>query len=1504
MNELLKKILDNTDNQVEKEYLTRLSEIILVEDIYSVSQFRLERVCQKLGSHIKLTDQPSLVLLSLQCLINLIRNCPNMGEMVLDHLDNFTTLLTEESPMAIVELTLTLLDILSEENDYILIRSCAISNCINIFSFVTDEFKRKIARIISNLTKEIPKKYLDLLLKDLLRLSNLLTNDQMCIVDRVTLSLTRIYNHFEKFQMKKTKYVKNIDLLNNFIFPFQNQDKLSVFTHNSLVGLINWVFKNWKNCQYHFLKLTDPIPFLKDLISRLVPDLTDNKTTNYQQTVLKLSHSRLNYVLLLNHLIPINKDHELFILLSQYADYKSKKHQNRTIKRATNKKRIKLTKVKTKKISRSTLHTLRQLENSNLNEDGNESIVEEFVETDKENENINENKSRRKRIIINRPKRGSQNDLSPSRKEKEKEKEMDRETENELEEEEELEIWILTKKGMKAYRDLLRSILPFIHEIYLQSSENLIIQMQCLVLFNKLYYYCKGNRNETENKFNSKNLDCFNHLFFNELNGYEFLYRLLNSKEIIIVTLGLLAVKNILSNIELNTENLFPFFKYGIIKKIFLLNKEKAISNNFNYNGLLKKIYKKIKKITINEPDIVNEKITKHLLNNKKKFEFEKLKKYLNNNHLTIYEAERIQLIETIFEKFNHRKLTINFFNTFFKNEKSLKKLTKKPNNNALFQFLNIIQKLISFYDNLMIKKDPKIIIKSKENFAFLKTPLCLCLIKDPKEKELKSYNGDLYYLEYTESIHTLERYLWGELHYLENNYFPGNQQDYLLMQNDKINIDYSSPRFYEGTKDITCLTKSKMLDKKLNNEETDHSIIFSINNIKLSYQTPIFKQIYSILSKNNKDFQLEDTIMIKYRKLDQLLDQEIIQNNYRFFLNQNNIYKKNEINKNQILTEKDNNQILEKNIQTNKNQKKELKKNHFKKYLIKYHLHKIYQKNQNLYQYLIKEVSKENVDINLDFLKLLTVLRNIYSMNEIGLVVPKTFFYSKHLINKMNRQFESYESTIKCLLPKWIHILMGNGFSFLFDYQTKMKYFRRTTFSINDTVQDMIKELNKNIDEIHSIPIQRTQRFKVKVSRDNIFKEAMFIMKMPQIKTGSILEVEFENEIGTGNGPSNEFFTIISNKFCSRRDNEINIWYDTYSNENDEFIRAPNGLYPLPIMSGFSNGDGKRIQDEDEDEDEDDDENENENEGNFYRGSNSNDWNEDTRAYLQKFEFLGKFIAKSIYDKRRIDIPISNLFWDYIKGRKPLLTDLKLISFEISKVVFELIEIVKMMKSDEKNERSMKNNKCLYHGRNIEDLCLYFNLPGYPNIELKHNGKNILVTLENLEEYISLILDSFLKNGIKRQIESFIKGFNTIFPIDKLNIFSPHEIDTLINGETETWTKSLLLNSISWKHGFTKKDQLVNWLVEILHGFNEEHKKAFLKFTTGSSRLPIGGIKALDPPFTVVRNDSLEYSEKRLPTCMTCVHFLKIPNYKSKKILKQKLFLAISEGLDRFHLS
>ncbi len=52
---------------------------------------------------------------------------------------------------------------------------------------------------------------------------------------------------------------------------------------------------------------------------------------------------------------------------------------------------------------------------------------------------------------------------------------------------------------------------------------------------------------------------------------------------------------------------------------------------------------------------------------------------------------------------------------------------------------------------------------------------------------------------------------------------------------------------------------------------------------------------------------------------------------------------------------------------------------------------------------------------------------------------------------------------------------------------------------------------------------------------------------------------------------------------------------------------------------------------------------------------------------------------------------------------------------------------------------------------------------------------------------------------------------------------------------------------------------------------------------------------KPSEPPYT---------SDDYLPSVMTCVNYLKLPDYSTVEIMRQRLKMAISEGQGAFHLS
>merc|ERR1712186_296003 len=121
---------------------------------------------------------------------------------------------------------------------------------------------------------------------------------------------------------------------------------------------------------------------------------------------------------------------------------------------------------------------------------------------------------------------------------------------------------------------------------------------------------------------------------------------------------------------------------------------------------------------------------------------------------------------------------------------------------------------------------------------------------------------------------------------------------------------------------------------------------------------------------------------------------------------------------------------------------------------------------------------------------------------------------------------------------------------------------------------------------------------------------------------------------------------------------------------------------------------------------------------------------------------------------------------------------------------------------------------------------------------------------------------------GIRAQLDSLRLGFTSVFPMDKLG-----------NSKDSP--------------GFLK-------FVNVLVGMTGAERKAFLQFTTGCSSLPPGGLANLHPRLTIVRK--IDAGDGSYPSVNTCVHYLKLPDYSSETVLKERLLAATNEK--GFHLN
>lgn len=99
-----------------------------------------------------------------------------------------------------------------------------------------------------------------------------------------------------------------------------------------------------------------------------------------------------------------------------------------------------------------------------------------------------------------------------------------------------------------------------------------------------------------------------------------------------------------------------------------------------------------------------------------------------------------------------------------------------------------------------------------------------------------------------------------------------------------------------------------------------------------------------------------------------------------------------------------------------------------------------------------------------------------------------------------------------------------------------------------------------------------------------------------------------------------------------------------------------------------------------------------------------------------------------------------------------------------------------------------------------------------------------------------------FLVEGVTRQMESFKEGFESVFPLARLNMFYAEELEKVFCGSETTWDSKTLMESFRPDHGYTSDSRAIKFLLEILSSYTVQEQRDFLRFVTGSPRLPVGG--------------------------------------------------------------
>ena len=94
--------------------------------------------------------------------------------------------------------------------------------------------------------------------------------------------------------------------------------------------------------------------------------------------------------------------------------------------------------------------------------------------------------------------------------------------------------------------------------------------------------------------------------------------------------------------------------------------------------------------------------------------------------------------------------------------------------------------------------------------------------------------------------------------------------------------------------------------------------------------------------------------------------------------------------------------------------------------------------------------------------------------------------------------------------------------------------------------------------------------------------------------------------------------------------------------------------------------------------------------------------------------------------------------------------------------------------------------------------------------------------------------------------------------------------------------------------HGYDIGSRVITNFFEVLNSFSPEDRRVFMRFVSGTPRLPIGGFAALTPRLTLVEKSIPgQHPDEILISVMTCVNYVKVKR-KHKKGKGKKFFLTL----------
>lgn len=262
------------------------------------------------------------------------------------------------------------------------------------------------------------------------------------------------------------------------------------------------------------------------------------------------------------------------------------------------------------------------------------------------------------------------------------------------------------------------------------------------------------------------------------------------------------------------------------------------------------------------------------------------------------------------------------------------------------------------------------------------------------------------------------------------------------------------------------------------------------------------------------------------------------------------------------------------------------------------------------------------------------------------------------------------------------------------------------------------------------------------------------------------------------------------------------------------------------------------------------------------------------------EFRLIGQTLGLAVYNNVMLDVSFPHLLYRLILRPQSKLTlaDLAEIDPSLEQGMRDLLDFEEV--PDE--------------GLTVEDVfcrTFVFEHDVYGEkveVPLIPGGESKPLTGANRREFVDAVVEHVLRGAIAKNFAEFREGFLSVCNRPLFSSMRPEELELLVCGSSALDFKEL--EETTRYDGYKPTDSvIVNFWQVVRNELTLEQQKKFLKFCTGSDKVPIRGLG--DLRFVIGKNGD---DSEMLPTSHTCFNHFLLPAYTTKEKLKEKLILAI----------